>query len=588
MTGPDQTEAIRPAVAAPPPPQPPTPPAARPRQPRTGAREVVLTVLVVGFAFLAASFVARNADFWLHLATGRLLLQGRYALGTDPFGYTTAGVRWVNHAWLLDGIAFLLYRENADFWLVVLKAAMIAALAVLLLMIRRPGTSGWAPAFCTALAVLVMSPGLQLQPRCVSVALLGLTLWLLWRGRTSTGDARFLLIPLCALWVNLDDWFWLGPLLAGLFWVGDRLQPAERPTPWWLAPACLAACLCSPYHVFGFTPPADLYPLPFSGGLLHDRRFALLFASPWQFDAAGRSPAGASIAGLAYFLLFALGIASFAVNRAGLRDRRGVTWLVFALLGAWSVRLIPFFAVVAGPVAALNFQGMARRPRPAVVKWLRAGCAAFLLALAALAAPGWLHGFNQRTMAVAWGLEINPSLRRAAETVGRWRRDGKLADGERSFCFHPDAACYLAYFGGGEKSFLDARSSLFSGVADDYVAVCRGLESAAGVRPNVSTAGRLAPGPGRPRRGRRRFVRAGTGRRAVGPRTAVRPTGGVDAAVHRRTGGDRRLEPGPRRRLRADAVRSRPAGVRRRRRRGAAGACAETAAPTATRTSRAC
>ena len=266
---------------------------------------------------------------------------GAYPFGTEPFSYTTAGVAWINHAWLYDRIVYLLYREGADAWLVVLKAAMIAGLAGLLLMIRRPGKPGWLPAFFTALAVLAMSPWLLLQPRCVSVVLLGLTLWLLWSRRAPARplswrpvvfqceiDARALLIPLCALWVNLDDWFLLGPLLAALFWVGDRIQPLAarprgmRPTPAWLPLLCLAACVCSPYHVFGFTLPADLFMTPFSGGLLQDMRFRQLAASPWQFDAALRSPAGANVAGLAYFVLVALGVASFAVNRSGLRDWR--------------------------------------------------------------------------------------------------------------------------------------------------------------------------------------------------------------------------------------------------------------------------
>ncbi len=282
--------------------------------------------------------------------------------------------------------------------------------------------------------------------------------------------------------MNLDDWFLLGPLLVGLFWIGDRIQPLPtrprgmRPTPTWLFPACLAACLCSPYHVFGFTLPADLSPLPFSGGLLQDVRFRSLYASPWLFDAAFRSPAGANLAGLAYFVLVALGIASFAVNRSGLRDWRILAWTVFALLGALSVRFIPFFAVIGGPVAALNFQGMKYVPPARVLTGLRAAALLFLVGLIALALPGWLHGFNQKTIQVAWGVEINPSLRRAAETLHRWRQAGLLDEAERSFCVHPDAACYCAWFCPGEKSFLDPRLSLFPGVTEDYAAVCRGLD----------------------------------------------------------------------------------------------------------------
>jgi hypothetical protein len=467
-----------------------------------------LAVLVVAFAFLVSSFLARNADFWLHLATGRLIAHGSYTFGVDPFAYTTADVYWANRNWLYDWVLFLLYGAIGGAWLVVFKAALIAALAGLMLMIRQQSKPGWAPVFCTALAVLAMSPWLLLQPRCVSMALLGLSLWLLWRGRAPSArprrwwwgdiDARLLLIPICALWVNLDDWFLLGPVLVGLFWLGDRIQPRAawppgmRPTPLWLLPVCLLACLCSPHHVFAFTLPGDLYPLPFSGGLLQDARFQRLSASPWQIDAGFHSPAGANIAGLAYFALVVVGAASFALNLAALRDWRVFTWAAFALLGAWQARLIPFFAVIGGPVAALNLQGMKVALPTAVAFWLRAACLAFLFALVGLAVPGWVLGFSQAARQVAWGVEADPSLRRAADVLHGWR-DHKLLDaGERSFAMHPDAACYLAWFCPDEKSFFDTRVNLFSRQAADYAAVCRALD------PALAAPGFKEPLPNQP------------------------------------------------------------------------------------------
>ena len=66
------------------------------RQSRT--IEFVLAGVVLVFAFLLASFAVRNSDFWLHLATGRLIASGGYQIGVDPFASTTEGVRWVNHS----------------------------------------------------------------------------------------------------------------------------------------------------------------------------------------------------------------------------------------------------------------------------------------------------------------------------------------------------------------------------------------------------------------------------------------------------------------------------------------------------------
>ena len=69
-----------------------------------------LALAVLALAFLLGAFAVRNSDFWLHLATGRLIASGQYSFGTDPFSYTTAGVPWVNHAWLFDLVLYGLYR----------------------------------------------------------------------------------------------------------------------------------------------------------------------------------------------------------------------------------------------------------------------------------------------------------------------------------------------------------------------------------------------------------------------------------------------------------------------------------------------
>src|SRR5262245_51260371 len=84
-----------------------------------------LVVVVLGFAFLVASFAVRNSDFWLHLATGRLIASRIYQPGIDPFAHTTTGLHWINHSWLFDVSLFEARRLLGDVALVIMKALLV-------------------------------------------------------------------------------------------------------------------------------------------------------------------------------------------------------------------------------------------------------------------------------------------------------------------------------------------------------------------------------------------------------------------------------------------------------------------------------
>src|SRR5205823_2445008 len=74
---------------------------------------------------------------------------------------------------------------------VALKALLIAALAGLLLALRRPGQGMYVPAVCVGLAVLAMAPRMMLQPVSVSLLFLGLTLYFLARdGKRDPADIK--------------------------------------------------------------------------------------------------------------------------------------------------------------------------------------------------------------------------------------------------------------------------------------------------------------------------------------------------------------------------------------------------------------
>ncbi|HEY3789680.1 MAG TPA: hypothetical protein VGL71_12540, partial [Urbifossiella sp.] len=451
------------------------------RWPRLGQRvDVLLLAATAAFAFLAASFTATNSDLWLHLASGRLIAAGGYTFGVDPFSYTTGGIYWANHAWLFDLILYGVYQNAGGIAVVVLKALGAAALAgVMLRMSLRSGGPVWLAVGCTLVAILAMSPRLLVQPQCLSLLMLALCLHLL-----QTGGRALRWVPvLIASWVNLDGWFFLGPLLAVLFAIGNgTLAYAAKNTtlaraagyrsPSWFLPSCLFACLLSPHHIHAFTLPPELSPAVWSSEFRDDPRFAGFFATPWRLASFGRT-GGFSLAAWAFPVLLIAGLISFVINRRALRSWRSLVWLSFALLGIWQARLVPFFAVVAGPILAMNLG-----ERFAEGGDRRAGRLAMLFASVTLLVftwPGWLQGFHVRDRAWAWDIAPDSSLVRAAQSIREWRESSALAPEARTFTTHPEAAHHFAWFAPGERTFLDSRLQLFTGVAAENRTVGRSL-----------------------------------------------------------------------------------------------------------------
>lgn len=463
---------------------------------RRRASAMVLVGLVLVFTFLASSFAVRNSDFWLHLASGRLLAEGRYQFGVDPFAFTTENQYWANHAWLFDLSVFLTYTRFGSAVLVVLKALLLSLLAFLLLRVRRADSGLAWPAACTLLAVLAMSPRLVLHSTCLSYVLFGLTLWLLWRPRqpaASFGPQLRHYAPvllLFILWVNVDGWYLLGPLLAGLFWLGDWIalprtsgEPPQR-TPGWLWLAGFAVCLVNPHHLHAFTLPVDLMPLP--EALRHDLRFEPMRASLWQMSLYYNPLTGINWANGAYLVLLVGGGLAFLLNARRLAGWRLLVWLTFAGLSVWLPRTIPFFAVVAAPITALNLQdAFASVPEARTrVRRILVGAAYFSLTLSGLALsflawPGWLQGFQDIGRHVDWTVQADPSLQRVAERLHLWHRQGKLDKG-RGFLFHPSVVHYCAWFCPEEKGFLDHRLQLYHDVAGEYERICQALHPGIG------------------------------------------------------------------------------------------------------------
>ena len=411
-----------------------------------------LVALVCLFAFLLASFPARNSDVWMHLAAGKRIADGALVFGVLG-----------DQTWIYDLLNYSLYRIAGGGGIVFFKAILVVALSLVLFRSSKAGRGWNIPVFCTALAVLTMSMRLHLQPATVSCLMLALCFSFMNRKNDRLSPVP--LLPLAILflvWANLDGGFILGLAAVALVSFGKVLDKARKTSrdektsfchcvathvPRLVASlsALALVCMLNPVHIHAFQSLSQLVGSSRTATSVFQRSYLNGMAS---------SPTG-----VAYFALLALGVLSFAGNRSRWHWQWFLPWAGFAVLSICEIRMVPFFAVVAGPVLAWNLQEFwamrSRSGRSALSGFLfsRLIPVSLLVILIGLAWPGWLQAppYEPRR----WAIETAPSLEAGARTSERWRREGKFISDAQGLHVSRESAAAFAWFCPEEKGVLN-------------------------------------------------------------------------------------------------------------------------------------
>ena len=74
-----------------------------------------------------------NNDVWLHLTTGRLILERHEVPRLDEYSFTRAGSAYVAHEWLAQVLFFSIYRVFGIAGLIALKPTALFLTALLVL-----------------------------------------------------------------------------------------------------------------------------------------------------------------------------------------------------------------------------------------------------------------------------------------------------------------------------------------------------------------------------------------------------------------------------------------------------------------------
>jgi hypothetical protein len=481
----------------------------------------ILTWLLLGAAFLLASFPIADPEIWLHLRTGQMIVAGEFPWHSDPYAYTMADKPWVHAGWLSDVIFWLTYNSFGGPGLVLLRGLIFLAIAALLLRLQRPQGNGLAAVFALGLALVAMGPRLYLRPELFSYLMLALTLVILaqpplpaatgWFAKLTQpmqGRLYLLLVPLCALWANLDAWFLLGPVTVALWlagaWLQGKLSSGPHSPSWpdraeqralaLAGIAALLACLLNPWHIAIFQLPPEL-----SSPFLHycqqhkgDLRLEAVlrpWQSPWQgsyFDPlTSQTQAyyyGLSPAEWCYYPLVLCGALVLLLRLFRGQWQGALLWLGMFALSAYQVKNVPFFALVAGPYLMLGLQdALGRREFPSVRRlsvlggqtvrilmlfglMVLIGCQIWPFPPAAPLRPGmevvrgWVHPLGS----VGWSIWSEPSLEQAMHRVKEWRAQKLLTDQDQGFYLdwyeHPS---YQVFFDPAGKHALDRRFGAF-------------------------------------------------------------------------------------------------------------------------------
>jgi len=323
----------------------------------------VYATLVALNTALSAAFV--NSDFWVRLASGRLVVREHIIPRHDPFTFTVRGHAWIDHEWLLGAAMYVLNSVNFELLAVVASVLAILPFVVMHRLAARDREDDWLLLALVAFSAIVAWRTYAIRPQLVNPLMFALLIVLIDNQRRDRSRAIWLAVPLTLVWANLQAGFLVAPAVLAAWCGVCVLERRDRV----LSLVVLAASAMVPLvNAYGI----DLYRYALSASLSGntDRQLVTEWRSP-NFHDALNLPALAGVLLLAHF-----------GTRGGDRFRQvlAVGTLAASLVSA---RFVPFFALTLVYAIAPGLPAI-RLPRLGAL--LAAAAAPTLAALSVLAA----------------------------------------------------------------------------------------------------------------------------------------------------------------------------------------------------------
>jgi len=315
-------------------------------------KRTFLAVVFVGIFAMSARSVT-DPDVWWHLKTGQLIAQTRTIPHTDSFSFTRSGYPWVAHEWLTELFIYGMYRAGGWGGLIVLFALMISA--AFFLVYLRSAPDAYSSGVVVLLGAWATAPVWGVRPQVVSLLLTSLWFLILERSERSP-RLLWWTLPLTVLWVNLHAGFALGLVLLLIFLAGEFFEQfaSSRPSNH----ARLRALAIT--FLFDLL----LVPLNPNGAKMYVYPVDTLRSKAMQYIAEWSSPNFHHADYIPFLVLLLATTVSLTCSQARVRPREILLLMVSTFAALSSIRMIPFFVLVAVPILSRPVEMWARSEHP--------------------------------------------------------------------------------------------------------------------------------------------------------------------------------------------------------------------------------
>jgi len=319
--------------------------------------------ILFGVAVLTSHLEIRDLDLWLHIGTGRFIVQNGYVPTQDVLSCAISGMPWVNHEWLFQVLVYLIHQAWGPEGLIRMQVVVVWLTLILLMFLGYNREHHLLMIFSLLLVLLVYQTRFTIRPDIFSLLFFVMYIYLL----SIHIDKRwvpFALVVVQILWTNMHGFFFFGPLFVLIGWVAEKLKRhCALPYEWnkvgrltnseygrlkRILVFTLLACLANPLTVRGAMYPITvLFQLPQESKIFFNYILELQRPIHWN-----------DIFSLDRFSFYKLTILvslySFIFNRRHIDLSALLFWFVFLLFSLVALRNIVFFAFAAYLVIVTN------------------------------------------------------------------------------------------------------------------------------------------------------------------------------------------------------------------------------------------